>query len=364
MKFVLAGGGTGGHVYPGVSLGEELRARGGRVSYLTDPRAVVYFAGVGENVRVLNLRHLSRTGLFPLILFALRLLPAVCRSIIYLWGSRPDLVVGLGGFVSFPPLLAARLLSLPTALLEQNSVPGLVTRLLARRVRQVHLTYEESAVYLDSRVGIKVSGNPVRRSVLTADRETGRDEFGLYSSEEPVVAVMGGSQGAHRLNLAVAEWFGTGRNPLGLRFLVITGVDDVDMVRTEAGRMEPSPLVYPFVRQIDLVLAACDMVVSRSGATAVAEITARGLPAVFVPYPYAKQDHQRLNVESLRAAGGCRVIADAELDGVRLRSEVEALMDDRESLKLMAEKSRATGHPRAAGIIADSLIDLIRGRLN
>jgi UDP-N-acetylglucosamine--N-acetylmuramyl-(pentapeptide) pyrophosphoryl-undecaprenol N-acetylglucosamine transferase len=357
MKFVLAGGGTGGHVYPGLALGDALVERGCGVFYLTDPRAAGYFAAAGTEAKLLSVTHLSRTGVTALAVFAMRMLIAFCQSVLYLGKCRPDVVVGLGGFVSFPPLLAARLLFFKTAILEQNSVPGLVTRLFARWVGQVHLAYDESARFLPSQTNVSVSGNPVRKSVLAADRDTNRRELGLDPGV-PAVAVMGGSQGAHKINTAIAEWFGTGANPLGIKFLVVTGKDDAEMVKAEAVGVEPTPEVYPFLQRIDRLLSSCDLVVSRAGAMAVAEITALGLPAVFVPYPYAKADHQRLNVESLRVAGGCWVIDDGELDGSRLRREVESLLGDPEELSRMRVKSREAGRPRAAEDIAESLLEL------
>jgi len=355
---LLAGGGTGGHVFPGLALYEVLRREGYVMLFLTDPRAREFLRGQGVDFKVIHVRALSRYRLAELPLTLVCFLYGLVETLFRMLAFKPHLVVGIGGFVSFPPLLVARFLSLRTALLEQNSLPGLATRLMAPYVDKVFLSYPESARFFRGHVRSEVTGNPVRPSVLRPGRKECRGELGIDPGD-PVVVVLGGSQGAHRINQAVAEWFESRANDLGIKFLVLCGSRDEEMMKRAAEGFEPPPLVWAFRSDIGRVLAAADLVVSRAGATAVAEITARGLPAVFVPYPFAANDHQRLNVENLRRLGAALVIDDGELTGGKLRRTVESLLRDRERLEEMGRKCLELSRPDAASRVSAAIGKMI-----
>lgn len=347
MRVILAGGGTGGHLFPGLAVARELKRR--------DPTTEIMFVGTS---RGLEARLLPQEG-FPLFtlpvrgiqgrgvrgwLQALYGVPAsVFRSLAILRRLRPDLVLGLGGYASGPLVLAAKLLGLRCAILEQNLVPGLTNRVLGRLVDRVFVSYPESLGHFPARKAL-VTGNPVRWSELPP-RE--RDE-------KFTIVIFGGSAGAHRLNVAALEAAKQlQEEAVRLRLIHQTGEADRGWVE-EAYRKLPFEVeVHAFIDRMDEAYGRADLVVCRAGATTVAELTALGKAAILIPYPYATQDHQRRNAEALKSAGAAAVILDAELSGSRLAEAIRDLAADREKVQAMAAAARRLGRPQAAETIAE-----------
>jgi UDP-N-acetylglucosamine--N-acetylmuramyl-(pentapeptide) pyrophosphoryl-undecaprenol N-acetylglucosamine transferase len=345
-RVVVAGGGTGGHLFPGIALAETLVARGAEVT----------FVGTAAGIEV---RAVPAAG------FPLRLIPGaqvrgggvarvgrglgatalgVGRATRLLGELRPDLVVGVGGYASVALVVAAWLRRLPIVTLEQNAIPGVASRALGRLARRVCLGFAEATSYFPAGRAVH-TGNPVRAALLAtpADRHA-----------PPGLLVVGGSQGARRVNDAMLGAM-TARPALRQRVRLVhqTGTADRDRVAAGYAELGVAARVEPFVVDMGAAYAAAELVVSRAGAMSCAELTARGLPAILVPYPHAADDHQRANGDVLVRAGAARMILDRELTGERLAAELEPLLSDDVERARMAEAARAVGRPDAAARVAD-----------
>lgn len=365
-RVVIAGGGTGGHLYPGLAVARELLAR--------DPATIVTFAGTatGLEARVLPregfaldvIRSAGLKGKSPAALgrgLAL-LLPGALDAWRVVSRRRPDVVVGVGGYSSGPVVLAAALRGVPTIVLEQNAVPGLANRLLARVVDAAAVTYEEALPWFRGK-GF-VSGNPVRPGFLEPTRPPGAEESRIPGGVR--LLVFGGSQGAHAINVAMVDAAPIlARHVPPLSIVHQTGERDLDLVREGYRRAGLEARVAPYLHDMDQEMRAADLVVCRAGATTLAELTALGRPALLVPLPTATDDHQRRNAEALARRGAAEVLDQASLSGERLADRILALAADESRRRSMAEAARSAGQPDAARVIADRVLALAaraRGR--
>ncbi len=357
LRVVIAGGGTGGHLYPGLAVARELQAR------VAD--AVVSFAGTARGIEQ---RIVPREG-YPLDLLrsgglkgksltdrvqGAALVPA---SLVDAWRivsvRKPHLVIGVGGYSSGPVVLVAALRGVPTMVLEQNAVPGLTNRLLARVVMAAAVTFESTRDYFGSKAF--VSGNPVRPEFLEPagpSRESDRDD-------EVRVLVFGGSQGAHAINVALveaAEELAAVRPRLRLTHQ--TGDRDVDMVRAGYRRAGLAADVEPFLHDMGRRIAAADLIVCRAGATTLSEITAAGKAAILIPLPTAADDHQRKNAEALAAHGAADVLVQREMSAATLAARVRMLAADPAARQRLAAAARTLARPDAARVIVDRALEL------
>jgi UDP-N-acetylglucosamine--N-acetylmuramyl-(pentapeptide) pyrophosphoryl-undecaprenol N-acetylglucosamine transferase len=356
LRVVIAGGGTGGHLYPGIAVARELLSR--------VPDAIVSFAGTAKGIET---RVVPREG-FALDLIrsaglkgksiseralGLGLLPLGAADAIGLLARRrPDLVIGVGGYSSGAVVAVAALRGIPTLLLEQNAVPGLTNRTLAPFVRAAAVTFEATLPYFKGK-GF-VSGNPVRSTFLD-DAVGARDE-----PDAPVgVLIFGGSQGAHAINVAAVEAAPElARTRIRLSVTHQTGERDLEMVREGYIGAGLAARVEPFLYAMDREMKRAQVVVCRAGATTLAEITAAGRAAVLVPLPTATDDHQRKNADVLARAGAADVIDQRELTGTRFAAAVLALAHDHERRERMALAARRLATPDAARVIVDRALVL------
>jgi UDP-N-acetylglucosamine--N-acetylmuramyl-(pentapeptide) pyrophosphoryl-undecaprenol N-acetylglucosamine transferase len=347
---VIAGGGTGGHLYPGLALAETLVARGFTVVFVgtaggIEARAV---PAAGYPLRLLPGRQLRGGGVGRAAAAAVTAVGGTLRGMRLLGELTPRLVVGVGGYASVAVVVAAVARRLPTMLLEQNVIPGAANRHLARVARRVCVSFAETAAFLPAGRALH-TGNPVRADVL---RPT--------TSRSPVppgklrVLVFGGSAGAHRLNEAMVAAMRT-LGPAAPRFEVThqTGSADVESVRGAYAALGLPARVEPFIDDMGAAYAVADLVVARAGATTCAELTAVGLPAILVPYPFAADDHQRRNAEVLVRAGAAEMILDREITGERLATSLCRFAEDAGARAAMAARARALGRPDAADRVAD-----------
>jgi UDP-N-acetylglucosamine--N-acetylmuramyl-(pentapeptide) pyrophosphoryl-undecaprenol N-acetylglucosamine transferase len=360
LKVVIAGGGTGGHLYPGVAVARELLRR--------EPGAVVTFAGTARGIesRVIpkegfELDLLRSAGLKATSLRArvrgLALLPlGGLDAWRILSKRRPDLVIGVGGYSSGPVVLAAAARRIPTMLLEQNAVPGLTNRMLARVVSAAALTFESTVTFFGGR-GF-VAGNPVRPEFLAADG-TGNVDSGRDAPAAPRILIFGGSQGAHAINMAMVEAAPRlAAHRGGVAVTHQTGERDLARVRDGYGAAGLEARVEPFLYEMHREMKAADIVVCRAGATTIAECTAAGKPAVLIPLPTAADDHQRKNAEVLAAAGAAELIEQKDLTGVLLADRIIALAGDPARRASMARAARRFARPDAAKVIVDRALEL------
>lgn len=358
MKVVLAGGGTGGHVFPALALAKELRARDIEVLMVGTARGLeaATFPAEGftlETIHVEGLRGRRIRGQIR----SLGLLPrALIHALSLLRRHQPRVVVGVGGYAAGPVSLAAVLRRIPLLIHEQNFTPGFTNKVLGRLAHAVAVSFAETRSCF--RREVVVTGNPIRREILDTDRQKGLEAFHLEPGKVTVL-VFGGSQGAHRINRAVGEALpDLTRLRDRLQFIHATGERDLSEMEAGYRAWKGQARALPFIEDMALAYAAADLVVCRAGATTIAELTALGKPSLLVPYPFATNDHQRGNAEELVRVGGARLILDRDLTGYRLALELQELLDDVPALAAMGRAARSVGRPQAAARLADLVCQL------
>ena len=368
----MAGGGTAGHVLPGISIGQEIVRRGA-------PKVTVHFVGGERGVEtrlvteagfVLTTlpgrglqRRLAPSSVVANLIACAELARAFVQALIVLKRRRPGVVVGLGGYASVPCGVAAALLRVPLVIAEQNAVPGLANRLLSRLAVGTATAFEDTDL-----PGATWTGNPVRSGVIavnrSADRLAVRTALGV-DRDRRMVAVFGGSLGARTINTAVTGALGMWKDRHDLHIRHIAGHRDYEDLSRRVSANPKCALSYDLVayeNDMAAVYAAADLVVCRAGATTVAELAAVGVPAVLVPLPGAPGDHQTANARRLEAAGGAVLVVDGDLDAARLVSEVDALLEDSGRLDTMAGAARSLARPDAAQAVVDLMQECARSQ--
>ena len=346
LAVVIAGGGTGGHLFPGIALAHALARRGAQITFVGTPAGIEVRAvpAAGFALRLIPGAQVRGGGPVRAARGVGATIAGVVRAAGLLRELRAGLVVGVGGYASVATVVAARLAGLPIVLLEQNTVPGIASRALGRLAGRVCLGFAEAASFFPAGRTLH-TGNPVRSSVLAA---------GAESRDAPGILVFGGSQGAHRLNEAMLDAVERlGRRLDGVRIRHQTGAADVEHVAAGYARLGRTAAVSSFIDDMGAAYAAADVVVARAGAMSCAEITARGLPSILVPYPHAADDHQRHNAEALVRSGAASMVLDRELSGERLATALGPLLGDGAVRARMAAAARALGRPDAAERVAD-----------
>jgi UDP-N-acetylglucosamine--N-acetylmuramyl-(pentapeptide) pyrophosphoryl-undecaprenol N-acetylglucosamine transferase len=353
MRVLIAGGGTGGHVIPALAIARELKARyGAEVLFVGTARGMenrlVPQAGFGlARVKVGALKNVSLITRMR-TLFDLPRAVVEARKIIKVFG--PDVVVGVGGYASGPAMAAAILMRIPTLAFEPNYVPGLANKLVGNRVSAAAVHFEHTQRYFHN---AQVVGVPVRPEFFQVPARSG--------DRPPTLLVFGGSQGAHAINQAMtAAAPEVLRQFPDLRIIHQTGERDYNEVLAAYAKAKIEAKVSAFIDDMPAAFAEADLLVCRSGASTVAEITAAGKPAIFVPFPQAADDHQRRNAEAI-AQGGAAVLApQSELTPESLARTITELLGDRKRLKEMSERARALSHHDAAGRVARMVAELSR----
>jgi len=354
---LIAGGGTGGHLFPGLALAEEVKTR--------HPRNDVLFVGTQ---RGLEMRVVPKSG-FPLEtidvgplkrqggLGLLRGLGRVPRS---LWQSRrilrrfdPDVVVGVGGYASGPVVLAAYLMGIPTAVQEQNALAGFTNRTLGRFAKAIFIAFDEARAGFP-RARTHLLGNPIRRAFLDNYLHT------KVPGDRLSILVTGGSQGAHALNVRVAEAIELLAPQMGSKLRVFhqTGTKDVEEISKRYQALESTGLqaqAAAFIDDMATAYAGADLLVCRAGATTLAEVTVAGKASILVPFPQAADDHQRKNAEALAQAGAAEMILQKDLNGSTLAARIRYYVEHPEVLGRMEQNSRALGRADAT----DRIVDLV-----
>ncbi|MFN7928361.1 MAG: undecaprenyldiphospho-muramoylpentapeptide beta-N-acetylglucosaminyltransferase [Blastocatellia bacterium] len=345
---IIAGGGTGGHIYPGVAIAQEFRRR--------NPNCGIVFIGTA---RGLETKIVPREG-FKLELIEVAALKGVnaakrMRSLLLLPKSffavrsligkyRPDVVIGVGGYSSGPMLMVASLLGVPTMVAESNALPGFTNRVLARFVKAAAVSFDEAKSFFRGKA--EITGNPVRAEFFSIPAKTPSDTIRIL--------ITGGSQGARAINeamIAAIPMLEPHKERLSITHQ--TGELDFEKVKAAYAKSSLHVTVKPFLEKIVDEFANADLVISRAGATTVAELAAAGRPALMIPFPWAADDHQRKNAEAVERAGAGRMILQSELSGERLASELLVLIGDAERLAAMSAASKKLAHPDAAARVVD-----------
>jgi UDP-N-acetylglucosamine--N-acetylmuramyl-(pentapeptide) pyrophosphoryl-undecaprenol N-acetylglucosamine transferase len=354
MNVAIACGGTGGHLFPGLAVAEVLKDRRHAVLLLISEKQIDAMAVRDrpefrvEKIPSIGLPRFISPQILP---FAGQFLRGLgrCRDIYR--SFQPQAVLGMGGFTSTGPILAGRLAGIPTFIHESNAIPGKANRLNARLATRVLLGFEDCAKYFPKSAA-EVTGTPIRSSLnRKVDRSEALKKLGLRSDFETVL-VMGGSQGAHRLNEAVGtalNWFT--RKPI--QFIHLTGREDEDAVREHYQKAGIPAWVAAFYHCMEEAYSVADVAVARSGAASLTEISHFGIPSILVPYPYAAENHQYLNAEIFAREGAAEVIEEARVNGDTLGSLIDQLLADAAKRRRMHEQMRSFALQDAAARIAE-----------
>lgn len=360
---IIAGGGTGGHLFPGLSIADEFKKRA--------PSTEVIFVGTeygieakvvpreGYQIMFIKAEKMMGESLLKKISAVIKTLFSIVDSYKIVKRINPDIVIGVGGYASGAIMLTSAFLSVPTMILEQNTVPGLTNKILGRFVNTICTTYQESISYFPKDKTF-LTGNPIRLYVLKGNVETA---YKLFSLEKGLFTIFafGGSRGAKSINFALVDAL----NYLydlkdKIQILHQTGQKDYEIVRDAYRKATFKGTVTPFIYQMGEAYAIADLVISRAGATTLAELTALGKPAILIPYPYAAGKHQELNARKLVEMGAARLILDSELNGESLASHIRELYMNESIRKEMQKNSKAIGRPEAGERVVDIAISLIK----
>lgn len=362
VRIVLSGGGTGGHVYPGIAIANELEK--------LLPDVEIIFVGVknrieskivpreGYSLKTIHVQYLSRKLGLSTITFFFSLLVGLVQSLFFLLRFRPHVVIGTGGFVSGPVLFAAQLLKIPTLIQEQNSYPGITTKLLAGRAKKIHLAFEEAIQYLKKvrdKTRFEITGNPVRLPSRKVEKKTALEKFGLETGKKTLL-LFGGSQGASALNDALLQCLPT----LSTKIQIIwqTGEPDFAALEKACQKFDHKIYIQPFIYNMLDAYSAADLAFCRSGAITIAELVQLGVPAIFVPYPFAAEAHQEKNARVLVDAGATEMILQSDLTAKILKRKIETMIFDQKRLDQLSKNLKNFYYQDAAKNIAQSAIYL------
>ncbi len=358
MRIVIVGGGTGGHLYPGIAVAHELQR--------FDPYAVITFIGskaTGERETVLRegfafsgitASGFTRRKATEQMRSVAHLVRGIVQSLRLLRKIRPSVVLGLGSYVSGPVVLTARALRIPCVIQEQNLLPGLTNRILGRIANRVAVSFEDSVSYFAASK-VVVTGNPVRAAIreIAHSRPQPNGRFHLL--------LFGGSQGAHRLNTAMVQALPHLTAVQEALWVVHqTGQDDFSTVQKAYAKIAFPGIVRSYIQDMAQEYQTADLVICRAGASSIAELTASGKPALLVPFPYAANQHQQQNARVLASAGAAKLLPDHALSGELLAEQICYHLQHPEEVTLMAERSRALGKPDAAVRVAQLCLEVCR----
>ena len=366
MRIIVSGGGTGGHIYPAVTIANQIKEK--------QPDAEIIFVGTREGleceivprygypIEFIEVAGFQRKLSLDTIKSAFKLLAGLIDALKLIRKIKPDLVVGTGGYVCGPILFLAALQGIPTCIQEQNAMPGVTNKILAHFVKKVFLGYQEAGKYFGGNSEKIFTGNPIRKEILEVSRATAIEKFKLDPAKKTIL-VSGGSRGARSINdaMALVETSLAGRSDV--QVIHITGETGYEKF---IGQVEKNVLmsdnikVFRYMHDMPLALAAADLAVFRSGAIGLAELMARGIPSILVPYPYATANHQEHNARAVEGAGGAVVILDKELTGEILLKQIESLLADESKLQKMKDAAKALGRPEAAEDIARKVLALLK----
>lgn len=370
MRIIVSGGGTGGHIYPALTIVRAIQKKIPDAEFLyvgtKDGLEADIVPKEGIPFETVNIQGFKRSLTPENLVRGARAFGGVMKAMGIVRRFRPDVAVGTGGYVCGPILLASSLMRIPTLIQEQNVMPGVTNRLLARFVSCIAMGTKEAAEHFPK--GKRVfTGNPIREEVMRARSEDGKEMFGLDPKAKTVL-VSGGSRGARSINRAMVGVLAHYAGRDGVQILHVTGkagYDETMQSLKETGvdlDAAGNLFVEPYLYNMPQALACADVAVFRAGAIGIAELTARGVPSILVPYPFAAANHQEMNARAIATAGAARMILDRELTAERLLSVLAELLSEDAKLRRMAKAAKKLGRPKAADEIASRVIRLARGK--
>lgn len=364
MLAILSGGGTAGHINPALALAEVLQERGVKVLFAGTPngREADLVPAAGIPFKPFEASGFNRNHPTSIVRAVYLMEKGERAALKWFDEVHPDVVVGFGGYVSMAVGRAAEKRGIPVVLHEQNSVMGLTNKSLSKRASAVCLTYEHAASAVADQSKVIITGNPVRRSVFDATREEGRAAFGI-PDDARMLLVTGGSLGARHLNQAICAMKDDLLAIPDLYVVHVTGPKELDTVTADLA-LTPQEReryqLFGYTDQMGLAMAATDAIVSRAGASSLAEISARAIPALLVPFPFATEDHQTTNARAAVESGSAFMVADADVEGPDFKRQLLQLVEDPDLRARMREAAQAQKTANAANALADVVMRLAR----
>lgn len=362
MRYLITGGGTGGHIYPALSIAAALKDLDPEAELLyvgtTTGREATVVPRAGLPFEVISSAGLINLGMADKLKGIMKAGKGVLDALAHMRSFKPDIVIGTGGFVSGPVLLAARLAGRRVVIQEQNAFPGFTNRIAARWAKAVFVPYEEARAHFPQGTRLIMAGNPVRPEVGAATRAEGRRSFAL-SQQARVLVIMGGSGGARDFNRVAAEAVMQLDEP-ELRVIHITGERYHEQTRQQYGEKAPHVQILPYAHNMPEVYAAADAGLFRAGALTLAEIQVRALPSVLIPSPNVTHNHQEWNARTLEKRGAAVVVREQGITPAKLAEALKQVLYDRQKAEQMQEALARLADPQAAQTIAEKIIKLAK----
>lgn len=354
-RFLFAGGGTGGHLYPAIAVANEIKK--------IKPESEIIFVGtksriegkvvpkLGYGFKSIWIKGFARKFNFENFLFPLKLFVSLIQSVVISFRFKPKVAIGSGGYVAGPAIWGASVLGAKIILMESNSYPGITTRLLERYADELHVAFEDSKKYLRKPEKVKVTGNPVRTELGSTKKEEAKKYFGL-DEEKKTILVLGGSLGAASINEAIADCI----EELEKKSLQIIWQTGKNYYHNYKNINFSSVKILDFIEDMDKAYSACDVLVARAGATTIAELTVLGIASILIPSPHVAENHQYYNAKSLADNDAAVLIQDSDVKKVLINKIIE-IAGDEEKLKSLSENAKKLSKPEAANTIAKSAIN-------
>jgi UDP-N-acetylglucosamine--N-acetylmuramyl-(pentapeptide) pyrophosphoryl-undecaprenol N-acetylglucosamine transferase len=367
LRIVIAGGGTGGHLFPGIAIAQEFEARSSatRIIFVStgNPLERSVLSRANYELRCITAAGIKGRGIWNQLVSVLKIPQGILESRRILKDFSPDLALGLGSYSAGPVIIGAWLRRIPIVIHEQNILPGITNRILARFADRIYISFENIKSSLDSRK-VQWTGNPVRNELLEYSAGQAAEKNDDTGNATFTVLIIGGSQGAHAINRAIIEALDTLKDIDHLLFVHQTGEADEQQVKEAYRRHNIRCTVQSFFDNMAELYSRADLLICRAGATTVAEITALGKAVIFIPFPHAADDHQVLNAGMLADEGAAEMIVEKDLSPEILSLKIAYYAAHREALNSMAAKARQFGKPNAAKNIVDdcyALVDRVNG---
>lgn len=346
MNIVIAAGGTGGHINPGILIAKRILKE--------NSKAKITFIGTqnglektlipkeGFDIRFINISGFKRKLTLKNLLVLKNLVFSLYETKIILKELKPDLVIGTGGYVCGPVLYIAKSFKIPTVIHESNALPGITTKFLTTRVDKVLVGFNDAIKRLDNRENVICTGNPVKETLNSFDKNNVRQSLGIQN-DRPILLVFGGSQGAKKINDAIVDLIIRNRGDLGYNLIFCPGPKNYDNVTNQVSKIEniKNVKIFPYIYNMDEVMAASDLVISRSGALTISELCASGTPSILIPLASAAENHQEYNARALEKSSAAKVVLEKELSARYIEKQINSIINDQKVLETMSTNAKS-----------------------
>lgn len=366
MKVLISGGGTAGHINPGIAIAKYIKSK--------NPDCEILFIGTkqgletklvpreGFELKLIKVRGFKRKLSRDTFVTVKELFQGLSEARKIIKEFKPDIAIGTGGYVCGPVVFNAARMKIPTLIHEQNAFPGVTNKLLSKFVDKVAISFKESEKYFRDSKKLVFTGNPIRSEMLNADRNEARAKLGI-EKDKPLVVIFAGSRGAETINNTVSELILKHKDEDKFHILFATGEAQYDNIMEKIGTIDSKYIkVVPYIYDMAEVMAASDLVIGRAGAITISELTCLGVPSVLIPSPYVTANHQEYNARALEKEGANVVILEKNLNSTVLYDEINELLQNKDRLKKMAENAKKMGISNASEKIYNVVEELLKNR--